>query len=211
MRRRLASLLGLAAVLSAALVWLVGAPVVSAGNPCFHSFEMPQATTAEATTIVLEPCAVTPTLTNVPVGAEVTFKNGSQFAHLITGANQEWGSPEAEVAPGKAVAYTFDKAGVFPYACALHPGMSGVVVVGGAEALTAAAESTSGTTTGTTSTTNTTTIAAPTPTTPASTATDVLPLVVLAAVAGVVIGAAGAWLVGRRRPTVEGSPVTRAA
>ena len=211
MRRRLASLLGLGAVLAASIVWLIAAPVVSAGDPCYHSFDMPKATTAAATTIALEPCAFTPTLTNVAVGATVTFKNPGQFTHLITGANQEWGSRDAEVAPGKAVTYTFDKAGIFPYACALHRGMSGVIVVGGAEALGAAAVgSTSGTTTGTTSTTTT---AAPGPatTTPASASTDALPLVALAASAGIVIGAAGAWLIGRRRPTAEGSAVTRTA
>ena len=105
--------------------------MVSAGDPCYHNFEMPKATTAAATTIALEPCAFTPTLTSVPIGATVTFKNPSQFTHLITGANQEWGSRDAEIAPGAAVTYTFDKAGVFPYACALHRGMSGVIVVGG--------------------------------------------------------------------------------
>ena len=45
MRRRLASLLGLGAVLSAAILWLVAAPIVSAGDPCYHGFEMPKATT----------------------------------------------------------------------------------------------------------------------------------------------------------------------
>ena len=210
MRRRLASLLGLGAVLSASILWLIAAPVVSAGDPCYHSFDMPKATTATATTISLEPCAFSPTLTNVPVGATLTFKNPGQFTHLITGANQEWGSRDAEVAPGKAVTYTFDTAGVFPYACALHRGMSGVIVVGGSEALAAAVGSTTGTTTGTTSTT-TTPAAASAPTTPASTTSDALPLVALAAIAGIVIGAAGAWLVGRRRPTTEGSAVTRTA
>src|SRR4051794_7957151 len=154
MRRRLASLIGLGAVLSAALVWLVAAPVASAGDPCYHSFEMPKATTAAATTISLEPCAFSPTVTSVAVGASVTFKNTSGFSHLVTGANQEWGSRDTELTSGDSVTYAFDKAGIFPYACALHRGMSGVIVVGGADALGAAAMgSTSGTTTGTTSTT----------------------------------------------------------
>ena len=89
--------------------------------------------------------------------------------------------------------------------------MSGVIVVGGAEALGAAAVgSTSGTTTGTTSTTSTTTTV-PASTTTASTSADPLPLVALAALAGIVIGAAGAWLFSRRRSTEEGSAVARVA
>lgn len=65
-------------------------------------------------------------------------------AHLITGANQAWGERDVELQPDTTVAYTFDKPGVYPYACALHPGMSGAIVVGdGGEELAAAIAATS--------------------------------------------------------------------
>jgi hypothetical protein len=77
-------------------------------------------------------------VTHVAVGSTVTFFNGPTFTHLITGANQEWGSRDAELEPGQTVAYRFDEPGIYPYACALHPGMSGAIVVGAAEVAVAA-------------------------------------------------------------------------
>jgi plastocyanin len=106
----------------------------SAGDPCYHGFAMPKDTTGADVRVTLLPCAFAPTVTSAKVGATVTFFNGSDFTHLITGANQSWGSRDTEIAPGETVSYAFDKAGVYPYACALHRGMSGVIVVGDAVA-----------------------------------------------------------------------------
>jgi hypothetical protein len=64
------------------------APIV-AGDPCFHGFEMPPASSSPGTDIKLLPCSFEPTVTFV--------------------------APEA---------------GIYPYACALHVGMSGAIVVG---------------------------------------------------------------------------------
>ncbi len=206
MRRQFAILTGLGALMSATILWLVGAAGVSAGDPCYHDFEMPASTSSSKTTVDLEPCAFAPTLTSVPIGSEVTFKNGSQFSHLVTGANQAWGSRDTEIAPGATVAYTFAKAGVYPYACALHRGMSGVIVVGDAAAIAEAGAGTaSGTTTGSTTTSG---VAA---TAPSTTATDPILLVVLAVLAGIVIGAVGGWLASRRRTTRERSAAAPAA
>jgi plastocyanin len=206
MRRHLASLIGLGAVLSATMLWLISAPSAAAGDPCYHGFTLPDDTAMASTTVTLEPCAFAPTIASVPVGAKVTFQNPTQFTHLITGANQTWGSRDTEVAPGASVSYSFDKAGLYAYACALHRGMSGVVMVGDAAGITAAAVgSTSGTTTGATGGSGgggtTTTAAAPAQTAPQT--IDPLPLVALAAAVGVVIGAAGAWLLTRRRTTPD--------
>lgn len=203
MRRRLATLMGLAALFSATLLWLVAAPGVSAGDPCFHDYEMPADTSATTTLVALSPCAFAPTLTTVPVGAKVTFKNGTEFSHLVTGANQAWGSRDIEVAPGASVTYAFAKAGVYPYACALHRGMSGVIVVGDASAIARAA---AGTTSGTTTGSQTASSPAPTPTT-----TDPLPLVAVAILAGIIVGGVAGWSASRRRIARERSTVAPAA
>jgi plastocyanin len=141
MRRRLAAIASLLATGTALVLWLAVAPVTSAGDPCYHGFAMPGDTTGAGVRVTLLPCAFAPTVTSAKVGATVTFFNGSDFTHLITGANQSWGSRDTEIAPGntETVSYTFDKAGVYPYACALHRGMSGVIVVG--DAVTSAAGS----------------------------------------------------------------------
>jgi hypothetical protein len=54
-------------------------------------------------------------------------------------ANGAWWSRDAELAPNAALTVTFEEPGVYPYACALHRGMSGVIVVGDGGAALAAA------------------------------------------------------------------------
>ncbi len=110
---------------------LVAMPAVAlAGDPCYHDVAMPARSVSTSPSIKAEDCAFSPAITYVPVGTTVTFANGSTWAHLVTGANQEWGSRDEDLQPNGTVAYTFAKAGVYPYACALHRGMVGAIVVG---------------------------------------------------------------------------------
>jgi plastocyanin len=209
MRRTIAKLFGLAAT-SSLILWLFAAPATSAGDPCYHGFSMPTTTSEATTEIKLMPCAFAPTIARVPVGATVTFVNGPDFAHLVTGANQAWGSRDAELQPGAKVSYAFATAGVYPYACALHRGMSGAIIVGdGAAAAGSAIGATSGsgaagagttaggTTTGTTAGGDTT--GDPT----AASSLEGPALLALIAGAGIIVGAGAVALAGRRRHTDE--------
>ena len=212
---RLTRIPALLATLALGALWLLAAPLVSAGDPCYHDFAMPPASTGTATQIKAADCAFAPTVNQVAVGATVTFVNGPYFTHLITGANQAWGSRDVELQPNKTVSYTFDKAGIYPYACALHRGMSGTIVVGDAATALAAGTGTdpnagSG---GSTTTTGTTTAAGEAGAEAGSTATTggTAPAVVAAsAAAGAMIGAAVIWLAMRRRNTDQ-ERVTTAA
>jgi plastocyanin len=191
MRRHIARLPGLAVTSSLAILWLVSAPTASAGDPCYHGFVMPTTTIEATNEIKLMPCAFGPTVAQVPVGSTVTFFNGPDFAHLVTGADQAWGSRDTEVPPGGTVSYTFDKPGVYPYACALHRGMSGSIIVGDGVPTNAVSGAGAGTTTTEVSATR-----------QATSSTDILgtPVVLAFAVAvGVVIGSAVAVLASRRR------------
>ena len=192
MRRRLAAPLSLLVLSTGLLLWLVAVPLVSAGDPCYHGFTMPSETTGSDPEIKLEPCAFSPTVTTVDVGASVKFVNGGEFTHLITGANHAWGSRDVEIQPGKAASYTFDTAGVYPYACALHRGMSGVIVVGDGTAA-AAAGAGSGTTSGTT-----TTGAATAPVAATQSPQVDGRLLLAAAFGGAVLGGLVAWAAMRR-------------
>jgi plastocyanin len=136
MSRRVASIL---AALSLFALALAGAPAVVAGDPCYHGFDIPPRTEATEDQIKVAPCAFGPTVAHVAVGSTVTFFNGPNFTHLITGANAEWGSRDTEIQPNQKVSFRFDKPGVYPYACALHRGMSGAIVVGTLAAPAAAA------------------------------------------------------------------------
>ena len=122
--------LGILPGLILVFAWLLAPATTVAGDPCYHGFELPARQVVATSQVKLEPCAFSPTIARVPVGATVTFANEGDFTHLVTGANQEWGSRDLELHPCSKVSYTFDKAGTYPYACALHRGMSGVIVVG---------------------------------------------------------------------------------
>jgi len=108
----------------------VGARWVAAGNPCLHSYEIPPATVATTSRVAAKSCDFAPTVAYVPLGSIVTFVNDGSSSHLITGANGEWGSREVELQAGSTVDYQFERPGIYPYACSLHPGMSGAIVVG---------------------------------------------------------------------------------
>jgi plastocyanin len=200
---RVARLLALPALLA---LGVLNAPAVSAGNPCFHGFEMPPSSTGPGTDIKLMPCAFVPTVTVIAEGESVNFVNGPEYTHLVTGAVQEWGSAETEIQPNQTVTYTFDEAGVFPYACALHPGMSGAIVVGDLEDAVAAGAAGSVTSGGSTDTSAGGTTQAQTDestvaetATTQSTAVGTLALVGLGTGAGIVVGSAAIWLAMRRR------------
>ncbi len=185
--RRLAAPLSLLTLASGLLLWLAAVPAASAGDPCYHDYVLPSDTSASTTQVKLLPCAYSPTVTVVRVGATVTFANVTDFTHLVTGANQAWGSRDAEVAPGKTVSYTFDQAGTYPYACALHRGMSGTIIVG--DATPAAAVAGAGTT-GSTPTAN-----AAQPAVPPDGR-----LILVSLLVGALLGGVVAWLASRRGP-----------
>jgi plastocyanin len=203
---RITRLLALPALL---VLGLVAAPAVSAGDPCYHGFERLERTTEAAVEIKVATCAFAPTVARVPTGSTVTFFNG-EFVHLITGANQEWGSRDVEVQPHTTVSYRFDEPGIYPYACALHPGMSGVIVVGD---VTAALAAGSGTAEGDGSAG-----AAPAAAEPGTAGADAAtgtgatgsgsnlpgPILLAAAGAGLAAGAGVVWLTFRHRGTTPG-------
>jgi plastocyanin len=127
------------------LVPVAGAPLAIAGNPCYHETEIPEVTVGSGNQVATQPCAFAPTITVVDTGEAVTFRNDGDIPHLVTGANATWGDRDVQLDPGKAVAYTFTEPGVYPYACTLHPGMSGAIVVGdGGASLAAALATTNG-------------------------------------------------------------------
>jgi plastocyanin len=182
---------------------LIAAPAAMAGDPCYHGFSIPPRTAAAEAEIKVAPCAFAPTVAYVAPGSTVTFFNGPDFTHLITGANQEWGSRDVELRPGERVSYRFANAGVYPYACALHRGMSGAIVVGrpdepaGGRTVVgepASADDYRGQSRDEAPTTGKSGRDPPSAPTPEALAT-------VAGGAGVVVGAGGAWLAMRRRRT----------
>ncbi len=109
------------------LLGLAGVGVATAGGGCHAEVEAIP-TEASATTVKIDGCTYAPTITRVPVGAEVRFINDSGQPHDVTGRKFAWGS--GELSNGESFSYRFRTPGMYPYSCSLHPGMAGVVIVG---------------------------------------------------------------------------------
>jgi plastocyanin len=133
MSRRLVSIL----VPVAFLLLAVAAPsVVRAGGGCHGPVSPPG--DGEASVIKIDGCMFYPTVARVPAGTTVRFLNTGQVPHNVTGVSGTWGSP-GEFEPNAEYRATFSAAGIYPFACTLHPGMNGAIVVGDAAVAAAAA------------------------------------------------------------------------
>jgi plastocyanin len=174
-----------------------------AGNPCFHDFDMPPVTMEATNQIKLLECAFGPTIATVPAGSTVTFFNGPESPHLVTGADQTWGSRDIQIQPNTEISYTFDAPGLYPYACALHPGMSGTIVVGDAASALAAGTTAAGVRLTDSEPGAATSEAASSP--PVGT----LAFATAGTIAGLIVGGFAVWL-GLRRRTTQVEPMAQA-
>jgi plastocyanin len=96
-------------------------------------FRRPQ-TAADAAAVTTLDAAVTiqgfafePDTVEVSAGTTVTWTNGDTTQHTVTAGDGSFDS--GVLPPGAAFSRTFDAAGTFAYACAIHPGMTGTIVV----------------------------------------------------------------------------------
>ena len=113
----------LAAVAVVAGTTVVPMAPASAGGGCHQ----PEVSEGTGTTVETRNVCFEPTVLRVPPGTTVTFVNRDGVPHSLTGVNLDgWDELGADV----AVQHRFDAPGLYPYMCNLHPGMTGVVVVG---------------------------------------------------------------------------------
>jgi plastocyanin len=98
----------------------------AAGGGCHD----PEGSEASASMVELRNACFTSTVTHVDPGQELAFVNRDDYVHNIIGLGARWGDADG-IGRGETRRFTFGEAGIFPYACTLHPGMVGAVVVGG--------------------------------------------------------------------------------
>ena len=67
-----------------------------------------------------------PTTVSVPVGGSVTWRNNDTVTHTSTSDTAIW---NVSIGAGDSSSRTFPAAGTFPYACTVHSGMTGRVIV----------------------------------------------------------------------------------
>lgn len=111
-------------------LWLGHAPATAGGGGRCED-PLSEATGTEVE--MLEAC-FTPATLHVQQGEVVRFTNLDPMIHNVAATGWTWGHV-GDLAQGDTFTDRFDEAGVFPYACSYHPGMSGTVIVEGGEPL----------------------------------------------------------------------------
>lgn len=99
-----------------------------AGGGC-HGDSVAVHSGADTNVVSMDACAFLPTIARVPLGAEVRFLNKSNVTHVVAGEPGEWGQSR-ELTASRDFRRRFDRPGIYPYSCPLHPGMVGAIVVG---------------------------------------------------------------------------------
>lgn len=114
-------------VLLAVLGSIAFVPSAAAGGGCYAP-DAVKLSSGDVVGLIAE-CAFQPTVNYIEPGDEITWTNKDPYLHTVTGAASSWGS-DASISQGETVSYTFEDEGVYPFYCAFHPSMVGVVVVG---------------------------------------------------------------------------------
>jgi plastocyanin len=133
---RLLATVAVVALAASLTVVLGAAPARAGGGGCHRDMQWGPLEGTGATVELVKAC-MTPSILRVDPGTAITFVNRDDMLHNIVGSGMfAW-----DLGLDASVAYRFDHAGTFPYACTLHPGMVGAVVVGDGRRI--AADSTS--------------------------------------------------------------------
>ena len=80
------------------------------------------------TSVAISGMQFQPTTIKVKSGESVTWVNNSAMPHTVTGANGS-GLASQTMGNGGAFEHTFTEPGTYSYVCALHPSMTGTVIV----------------------------------------------------------------------------------
>jgi plastocyanin len=116
-------------VTAGATIVVLGMPGAAlAGGGCHGGVTQNDATGEKVATVKMFDACFTATVTTVDPGTPVTFANTDLGVTHNVGGNQ-WGHFE-DMIGGDAFTVTFDEAGIYPFACNYHPGMTGAIVVG---------------------------------------------------------------------------------
>jgi plastocyanin len=105
--------------------------VVRAGGGGCHAAPAGAGRDATGSEVSMEKNCFLPTVLRVEPGTTVTFRNAdpSGVFHELAGVAMTFGSADI-IRPAESVTAVFEEPGVYPYACRLHFGMVGAIVVG---------------------------------------------------------------------------------
>ena len=117
---------GIVTMIASAALW-GSSGIAVAGGGCMHSTGP---TTGRGDAVEMLDYCFTSTVLYVERGTDVTWTNRDDTGHNIVGVGGTWGNPDLTLNEGDTASYRFDEDGVFPYACWIHPGMIGAIIVG---------------------------------------------------------------------------------
>jgi plastocyanin len=78
-------------------------------------------------TVTIQNMAFNPQTLNIKVGTTVTWINNDTVTHDVTSDTGLFTS--GNLTNGQSYNYTFNQTGSYPYHCAIHPSMTGTIVV----------------------------------------------------------------------------------
>ncbi|HTF26564.1 MAG TPA: cupredoxin family copper-binding protein [Candidatus Limnocylindria bacterium] len=110
------------AVLTVAVVIGVGTVDVSQKDLLASAQQKPETTEVKIDNFSFGPGTLT-----VPVGTTVTWTNRDDIPHTVVSTEGAFKSKVLDT--DEKFAYTFSKAGTYPYFCSIHPKMTGKVIV----------------------------------------------------------------------------------
>ena len=108
---------------------LLANPITTTITPVFSQEEGSSVSIAPGAADPNNDLSFDPPQINVPTGSIVSWTNADSIQHTVT--SDEQGLFDAgPISPGDTFENVFDSAGEFGYHCAIHPFMTGVVMVG---------------------------------------------------------------------------------
>ena len=84
-------------------------------------------TPKNANEVTIKNMVFSPSSLTVAVGAAVKWTNSDGFAHTVTSNTNVFNS--GNLNDGKSFSFTFTSAGTYSYYCAIHPSMTGKIIV----------------------------------------------------------------------------------
>ena len=77
--------------------------------------------------VLIDNFSFSPPAVTVPVGAAVIWTNRDDVPHTVTSTSHAFGSPALDT--DDTFSMRFDRPGTYPYYCAVHPHMTGQIIV----------------------------------------------------------------------------------
>jgi len=84
-------------------------------------------TTTTGTNVSIKNMAFTPSTLTVTAGSTVRWTNSDGVTHTVTSNTSLFDS--GNLSDGKSFSFTFSVAGTYKYYCAIHPSMTGTIIV----------------------------------------------------------------------------------